>query len=218
MLDLAFGGTGLRNENGHGAFGAAIAGIAPPRERPATNGARRTSERRRLLALLAVVAVVPRCWGASALAAPDKPSAEAVTLGVATIGALPGFSEAALAPYVVGHMDDAHLAAWRFRPVAPKSPLPPDRVEWTFKFHPFAGGSIRQIAPMAAIERMFGVHRVLIVEARLYLGGEYQTVALGQATIQGGPNDKALGATIATVTASLLGDAGAYRAIAPAKP
>ena len=149
----------------------------------------------------------------TALAAGDAgSSAGNTTLAVATTDRLPGFSRAGLASYVAEQMRDAHLTDWRFQPAAANA-SPPDRVEWTFKFNPFAGGAVRQIAPMAEIERMFGVHRLVTIEARLYLGGEYQTVAFGQATIQGGPHDASLAAAIEKVTVLLLGENGAYRAI-----
>jgi hypothetical protein len=62
-------------------------------------------------------------------------------------------------------------------------------------------------------EQRRGVHRPITIEARLYLNGEYQTLVERQATMQGGPNDPELAAAVASATASLLGPAGAYRAI-----
>jgi hypothetical protein len=62
-------------------------------------------------------------------------------------------------------------------------------------------------------ERTFGVHRPITIEARLYLNGEYQMLVEGQATIQGGSDDRDLAAAIASLTQSLLGNSGAYRSI-----
>jgi hypothetical protein len=167
--------------------------------------------RRSLTVAVLALALQSHIPGALAAAPAGSPASD-TTLAVATTGRLPGFSGAGLVSYVAERMRDAHLPDWQFQPAAAPA-LPPDRVEWTFKFNPFAGGAVRQIAPMAELERMFGVHRSITIEARLYLGGEYQTVAFSQATIQGGPHDAALGTAIAKVTVLLLGETGAYRSI-----
>jgi hypothetical protein len=62
-------------------------------------------------------------------------------------------------------------------------------------------------------ERIFGAHRPVTIEARLYLNGEYQTLVEKQAVIGGGPDDTNLAAAIASVTQNLLGSQGAHRAI-----
>jgi hypothetical protein len=61
-------------------------------------------------------------------------------------------------------------------------------------------------------ERTFGIHRPITIEVRLYLNGEYQTLVEGQAIVQGGPDDRDLAAAVASLTQSLLGTSGAYRA------
>jgi hypothetical protein len=59
-----------------------------------------------------------------------------------------------------------------------------DRVEWTFRLNPYAGGEVRNFAHTLASERRFGGHRPITIEARLYLNGQYQTLVEEQATIQ----------------------------------
>jgi hypothetical protein len=54
-------------------------------------------------------------------------------------------------------------------------------------------------------DETFGVHRPITIEARLYLSGEYQTLAKEKAIIQGGPDDPDLAAAVASLTQNLLG-------------
>ena len=109
-------------------------------------------------------------------------------------------------------MADAGLPDWRFEP-AQGGIAAPNRVEWTFRLNPYAGGTVRRFVPEPVAEQGFGTHRPVTIEARLYLDGEYQTLVERQAMVQGGPNDSELAAAVASATESLLGPSGAYRAI-----
>src|SRR5438105_15727038 len=62
-----------------------------------------------------------------------------VTLQVETADTLPGFHRGNLPRYLALHMAGARLADWRFEPGADKGSSP-DRVEWSFKLNPYAGG------------------------------------------------------------------------------
>ena len=66
---------------------------------------------------------------------------------------------------------------------------PPNRVEWSFKWDPYAGGEVRRFAHPSMSESLFGVHRPITVSARLYLGGAYLRLVSEQAIIQGGRRD-----------------------------
>jgi hypothetical protein len=134
------------------------------------------------------------------------------TLNVQAVDTLPGFHLADLPRYLALHMADAHLADWRFEPAA-GSASAPDRIEWSFKWSPYAGGEVRSFARPHMADRIFGVHRPVTIEARLYLNGEYQTLVEKQAVIEGGPDDPDLAAAVVSVTQNLLGAQGAYRAI-----
>jgi hypothetical protein len=136
----------------------------------------------------------------------------ATTLQVTALDTLPGFHLADLPRYLALHMADAHLTDWRFEPAA-DHPSPPDRIEWSFKLSPYAGGEIRSFTRPHLADRTFGVHRPITIEARLYLNGAYQTLVEKQAVIQGGPDDADLAAAVASVTQNLLGPQGAYRAV-----
>jgi hypothetical protein len=62
-------------------------------------------------------------------------------LNVETSGALPGFHSADLPRYIAQQMAEARLANFRFRPMAGGHPR--NRVEWSFKLDPYAGGEVR---------------------------------------------------------------------------
>ena len=161
-------------------------------------------DRAGLVAMLALVALVSPFASVRA-AAP-------ITLKVEAFHGLPGLNHSALSRFLAAHMADAGLADWRFEPAEGDSPAP-DRVEWTFRLNPYAGGEVRNFVHTQFYEQRRGVHRPITIEARLYLNGEYQTLVERQAMMQGGPNDPELAAAVASATASLLGPSGAYRAI-----
>jgi hypothetical protein len=137
-----------------------------------------------------------------------------VTLKVEAFHGLPGLHHSALSRFLAAHMADAGLSDWRFEP-AQGDNAAPNRVEWTFRLNPYAGGEVRQFVRAPVAEQGFRVHRPVTIEARLYLNGEYQTLVERQAKIQGGPDDLEFAAGVRSVTESLLGPYGAYRAIDP---
>ena len=83
--------------------------------------------------LALVAAFVP---GTSAAAAQT-------TLQVEAFSGLPGFHRGELQRYLVLHMAEVGLGDWRFEPAAEGAC---DRVEWTFKLNPYAGGEVRSFA------------------------------------------------------------------------
>jgi len=139
-------------------------------------------------------------------------AAAAITLQVEAATGLPGFHRGDLQRYLALHMAEAGLGEWRFEPAADTGAAR-DRVEWSFKLNPYAGGEVRNFAHTSGYERKLGLHRPVTIEARLYLNGEYQTLVEAQAIIHGGPDDPALAAAIASATQGLLGPSGAYRGI-----
>jgi hypothetical protein len=139
-------------------------------------------------------------------------AAAATTLQVEAATGLPGFHRADLSRYLAAQMAEAGLGEWRFEPAEGDSPAL-NRVEWSFKSNPYAGGEVRNFAHTSGYERQLGLHSPITIEARLYINGEYQTLVEVQAIFHGGPNDPALAAAIASATQSLLGPSGAYRAI-----
>jgi hypothetical protein len=144
-----------------------------------------------------------------------RPKAETgpVTLSVTASGPLPGFRAEDATRYVTQQMAASGVNGWRFVAApAPANP-PRDRIEWHFELDPYAGGGVRQFFPMAQVQKLFGVKHRISAEARLYLDGQYQTLMFGQATIQGGAEDKDLAHFVAQMTGGLLGEHGAYRSI-----
>jgi hypothetical protein len=146
------------------------------------------------------------------------PATAQTTLQVATSDTLPGFHIGDLPRYMSEHMAQVGLAEWRFEPAAAARGPALDRVEWSFKFNPYAGGEQRRFVRPHMDQQTFGAHRSVTIEARLYLKGEYQTIVEQQATIEGGPSDPDLAAAVAQVTRNLLGPQGAYNAIDRGQP
>jgi hypothetical protein len=161
----------------------------------------------RRLVLVTLWALAPTFGQLSSAAA-----AAQVTLQVGASQGLPGLHHSALSRFIAAHMAEVRLADWRFEPAAGNA-VAADRVEWTFRLNPYAGGEVRSFARTSTDEWRFGVHRPVMIEARLYLHGEYQTLVEKQAIIQGGADDPDLGAAVENVTQTLLGPTGAYRAI-----
>ena|ERR1700756_1185874 len=154
-----------------------------------------------LIVLLALLSFLPFTF---------RPAAAPITLKVEASNGLPGLNRADLSRYLASHMTKAGLADWRFE-VAENGP-PPDRVEWSFKLNPYAGGEVRRSRPEA---RSFHVRRPITIEARLYLNGEYQVTVEKQAMIDegGGRNAPHLAEAVASVTQNLLGPLGAYHTV-----
>jgi hypothetical protein len=144
-------------------------------------------------------------------------AAPPLTLQVEVSDTLPGFHIGDLPRYLALRMAEASLADWRFEPAADKGSAP-DRVEWTFKMNPYAGGEVRNLMRPHMAERTFSAHRPVTIEARLFLNGQYQTLVEKQAVIQGGPDDSDLAAVVASVTQNLLGPQGAFRAVDIGRP
>lgn len=145
-------------------------------------------------------------------AAAHAASSGTIGLAVEAKSELPGFRIAEAGPFLARQMTRASVTGWRFMP-QDTAATAPDRVEWRFELLPYATGNIRQVIPTPGVQKLFGARRLVSAEARLYLGGQYQTVTLGQAAIQGGADDPALGELVASVTQNLLGERGAYHAI-----
>lgn len=142
-----------------------------------------------------------------AAAAPPGPENPPVppTLVVEANGSLPGFKDRDLPTYLVGVMANVGPAAHRFVPPSDSAPRPPDRIEFSFRTNPYAAGTVRTYGfSRATMDRLLGVHHSVTIEARLFLGGEYQTLDLQQLTVAGGPNDPDLASAIAKLTRLLM--------------
>jgi hypothetical protein len=105
-------------------------------------------------------------------------------------------------------MTDADLAEWRFEPATGEG-LPANYVLWTFTLKPYAEREVLSHRPHHLFRGVVsGLHSVTL-EARLYLNGEYQTLVMGQALMDG-PHDRHLALAVTTLTRRLLGPAGAH--------
>jgi hypothetical protein len=155
-------------------------------------------------------------WGAllSFVAFSLRPAAAFITLKVEASNGLPGFPRADLSRYLASQMTEVGLSDWRFEAAA-ESGSWPDRVEWSFKLNPYAGGEVRRFGRSSIDDRNVHARRLITIETRLYLHGEYQTLVEGQAVIDEGRgrDNPHLGEAVVNVTKNLLGPSGAYRAI-----
>jgi hypothetical protein len=109
-------------------------------------------------------------------------------------------------------MVKAGLAEWRFIPPSGAG-IAADRVEWSFKLNPYAGGGVRHFVHSVYAEDEADERRPVSIEARLHLKGEYQTLVEAQAAVRGDPDDSDLIAAVLAATRNLLGPHGAYHAI-----
>jgi hypothetical protein len=123
-----------------------------------------------------------------------------------------GFHRSALSRLQAAEMTQAGLADWRFAPLAGAG-VAADRVEWSFRLSPFAGGQVRSFVHSPDNDDSRGGRRPVTIEARLYLKGEYQTLVEVQAAIRGDPDDPGLIAAVIGATRYLLGPQGADGAI-----
>ncbi|MDE1147080.1 MAG: hypothetical protein PW843_10740 [Azospirillaceae bacterium] len=147
-----------------------------------------------MLGAVVVMAMTPAGW------------AQAAALPVTVVGDLPGFLPREAAPFLATVMTTAGMNT----PGGGQSFIPaglaaPDRVEWTFRPNPYAGGASRSVGPpRSSAGRLFGVHRLISAELRLYQGGRYQTEVFGEAEVQGGRRDADLQTFVCDMTRRLL--------------
>jgi hypothetical protein len=159
-------------------------------------------------ALIAWLALVHRAW--AVCVGSCRGTGNVAGQGVTRVARV--LYHSALSRFLAAHMAETGIADWRFAP-ATCDAVAADRVEWSFKLNPYAGGEVRSFVRPHMADRTFAAHRPITIEARLYLNGEYQTLVKKQAVIQGGPDDPDLAAEVASVTQNLLGPQGAFRAI-----
>ncbi|TWB24827.1 hypothetical protein FBZ89_101453 [Nitrospirillum amazonense] len=139
--------------------------------------------------------------------------AEGGVLAVTAKGDLPGFLPREVAPFLAIVMNTAgkntpgggqSFVAAVSMPEGPDGPAS-DRVEWTFRLNPYAAGASRSVGPpRSAGGRLFGTHRLMSVELRLYRGGRYQAQVFGQVEVQGGRRDADLQTFISDMTRRIL--------------
>ena len=172
------------------------------------------SDRRELPVVARYRGMLVVLWALAAALGPlaSAYAATPVTLQVGSFQGLPGLHHSALSRFIAVHMTEAGLGDWRFEP-APGGGGAANRVEWSFMMNPYAGGAVRSFVHSLSHDEGFAAGRRVTIEAKLYLGGEYQTLVEEQATLRGGPDDPDLASAVVSVTRNLLGPSGAYRAI-----
>jgi|SRR5581483_8943155 hypothetical protein len=135
----------------------------------------------------------------------------AFILSVHGSGELPGFRMEDAGPYLAQQMNGAEIDGWHFVPQG--TFVDSNRVELHFELLPYAGGQIRQFFPMREGRmdmHLQGPHRLVEVQARLFLNGEYQTMVFDQEAVRGGAQDPELAAFLIRIGKSLD---NAFRAV-----
>ena len=136
-----------------------------------------------------------------ALPGVSTPAVRAQTIAVEATGELPGFEITDAPVWLAQLMEQSAIPAWHFA-ARDASTAAPDRVEWRFELLPFAGGGVRQFFPQPGANALKARHLVS-AEVRLYLGGQYQTMILGEEAVAGGADDRALAGFILRTTRML---------------
>jgi hypothetical protein len=139
------------------------------------------------------------------LASAAEPHARGqVEVFVATKGSLPGFNDTDLPGYFAAAMNAVASTGWHFAPVAAGLGQPPERVELSFRTNPYAAGTVRTYGiSRATMDRLLNVHHSITIEARLFLGGQYQTLVFEQVTVSGGSHDVDLEEAVTKLTRAL---------------
>jgi hypothetical protein len=175
--------------------------IAPPSPRQRCWATKLAAARFAVIVLWVLFSLVPST---------SRGAGAPITLKVEASNGLRGFSRTELSRYLASRMAEANFADWRFE-AAEDGPAP-DRVEWSFKRNPYAGGEVRRFGREG---RSFHVPRPMTLEVRLYLNGQYQFTVEKQAIFDedSGRTDPHLAEAVASVTQNLLGPSGAYHAV-----
>jgi hypothetical protein len=157
--------------------------------------------------LMALVALTARPDQGIANQAINEDGRTARVLLVSVSGDVPGFGARGLRRYVIARMQTAIPQFGSLEALAPRAtpPAAADRIEWTFKLYPYAGGSVRRYGSLVRpTDIPFGVHRRITAEARLFRDGELRSSASADARIHGGARDHDLALLVGNVARSLV--------------
>lgn len=125
-------------------------------------------------------------------------------VAIETKGSLPGFSNNELPDYFANAMNATDTKGWHFVPQQAGRRLAADRIELSFETNAYAAGTVRTYGiSRATMERLLNVHHSITIEARLFLGDQYQTLFFEQVTVSGGPHDAELDEAVAKLTRAL---------------
>ena len=157
------------------------------------------------LARLILAAGLPLLLGAmSATAAAGKP----VTLSVEVQGSLQGAKNDELSRIFATEMAQARTAEFQFVPSGIDAPHAPDRVEWSLVPGSDAAGDVRTFGfSRAMMGRLFGSHRIIRIEGRVFLNNAYQGMVSGQIRDIGDPRSAEIVSEVAELTRELLSPA-----------
>jgi hypothetical protein len=146
-------------------------------------------------------------WGGPAAA--DPPASDAPrTIYVEVQGSLEGIKSADLPRVFAAQMAQAPTPAWHFEPADTAAPHAANRVEWLLKPGSDAAGGVRTFGfSRGMMARLLGSHRVVAVEARVFLNNTYEGMVSGQIRDSGDPQDPEFGSKVSDLTRQLLSPA-----------
>jgi len=135
------------------------------------------------------------------------------TVYVAVQGTLEGADASQLPEIFVTEMTRTSAGAWRFEPVSSSSTRAPNRIEWRLTPGSDASGEVRTYGfSRAMMARLVGSHRIVTVEARLFLNNAYEAMVSGQIRDEGNPRDDEIANEIAELTRELISNASVHAA------
>jgi hypothetical protein len=132
-------------------------------------------------------------------------SARPVTVYVEVQGSLQGAKNDELSRIFAGQMAQAPVSDWHFEPSAIDAPHAPNRVEWSLVPGSDAAGAVRTFGfSRAMMGRLFGSHRIVRIEARVFLNNAYQGMVSGQIRDIGDPQDPEIVNEVTELTRELM--------------
>ena len=135
-------------------------------------------------------------------------AAPARTVTVEVQGSLQGARNDELSRIFAAQMARAQVPGWQFEPSGADAPHAPNRVEWSLIPGSDAAGDVRSFGlSRAMMGHLYGSHRIIRVEARVFLNNAYQGMVSGQIHDSGDPQDSEIVNEVTQLTRELMSPA-----------
>jgi hypothetical protein len=131
-----------------------------------------------------------------------------LTIYVEVQGSLQGVKNDELSRVFTAQMTRAQVSGWQFEPTGVDAPHAPNRVEWSLIPGSDAAGEVRTFGfSRAMMGHLYGSHRVVRIEARVFLNNAYQGMVSGQIHDGGDPQDPEIVNEVSQLTRELMSPA-----------
>ena len=151
------------------------------------------------------LALTPALTSAATAAGPLQQAESAGPVTVIANGSVPDIAEKDLPAYVAATLNASHLGQWHFEAAHPGPLAPGYCIAWSFKQNAYAAGTVRTYGfSRGQMARLIGSRNSIAIEGRLFLNGEYQTLALAHVTMAEGGRSTGLAETMAKLTRELM--------------